>query len=78
MPHNRMERLDEAVTGHPAALSGLRVVAGYLGREAQESMLAAVREVIAHAPPLCPANTPERQADVGAHDQLRPARLDDR
>lgn len=54
MPHNRMERPDEAVTGHPAALSGLRVVAGYLGREAQEAMLAAVREVIARAPLYTP------------------------
>jgi len=50
IPHNRTERPDEAVTGHPIALSGLRVVAGYLDREAQEAMLAAVREVIACAP----------------------------
>jgi DNA oxidative demethylase len=52
--HNRTERPDEAVTGHPAALSGLRVVAGYLDRAAQETVLAAVREVIARAPLYTP------------------------
>jgi alkylated DNA repair protein (DNA oxidative demethylase) len=54
IPHNRTEQPDEAVTGHPTALSGLRVVAGYLGREAQEAVLAAVREVIARAPLYTP------------------------
>jgi DNA oxidative demethylase len=54
IPHNRTERPDEAVTGHPVALSGLRVVAGYLERAAQETVLAAVREVIARAPLYTP------------------------
>jgi DNA oxidative demethylase len=54
IPYNRTERPDEAVTGHPAALCGLRVVAGYLERAAQETVLAAVREVIARAPLYTP------------------------
>ena len=48
IPYNRTERPDEAVTGHPAALSGLRF-AGYLQREAHETVPAAAREVIARA-----------------------------
>ena len=50
IPHDRTDRPDGALTGHPAALCGLRVVPGYLDREAQEFVLAAVREVIARAP----------------------------
>ena len=65
------------MTGHPAALSGFRLVPGYLDRGGQETLLAAVRDVIARAP-LSPANAQERPPALGAHDQLRPARLDDR
>jgi DNA oxidative demethylase len=54
MPHNRTDLADEAVTGQPTALSGLRMVPGYLDREAQETVLAAVREVIARAPLYTP------------------------
>jgi DNA oxidative demethylase len=54
IPHNQTDRLDGAAAGHPAALSGLRVVPGYLEREAQEALLAAVREVIARAPLYTP------------------------
>jgi DNA oxidative demethylase len=39
---------------HTPALAGLRVVPGYLDREAQERLLAAVREVIAGAPLYTP------------------------
>jgi alkylated DNA repair protein (DNA oxidative demethylase) len=54
IPHNRTERLDGAVTGDPAARPGLRVVAGFLDRGAQEIVLAAVREVISCAPLYTP------------------------
>ena len=54
IPHDRTNRPDGALTGHPAALCGLRLVPGYLDREAQESVLAAVREVIARAPLYTP------------------------
>jgi hypothetical protein len=54
IPHDRTDRPDGALTGHPAALCGLRVVPGYLDREAQEFVLAAVREVIARAPLYTP------------------------
>jgi DNA oxidative demethylase len=39
---------------HTPAFAGLRVVPGYLDREAQEKLLAAVREVIAEAPLYTP------------------------
>jgi DNA oxidative demethylase len=42
------------VTEHPITFAGLRVVLGYLGREAQEALLAAVREVVARAPLYTP------------------------
>ena len=48
---------------------------GYLDRPAQEALLAALRDVIASAPGLHAAHAEDRQADVGAHDQLRAARL---
>ena len=54
IPHDRTNRPDGTLTGHPAALCGLRLVPGYLDREAQESVLAAVREVIARAPLYTP------------------------
>ena len=54
IPHDRTNRPDGALTGQPAALCGLRLVPGYLDREAQESVLAAVREVIARAPLYTP------------------------
>ena len=53
-PHNRTDSADGAATGHPIALCGLRVIPGYLDRKAQESVLAAVREVIARAPLYIP------------------------
>jgi alkylated DNA repair protein (DNA oxidative demethylase) len=42
------------VTDDPAALAGLKIMPGYLEREAQEALLAEVREVIAQAPLYTP------------------------
>src|SRR5438094_78778 len=44
----------EAPRSEPAALRGLRIVPGYLGRSAQEALLAAIREVIRQAPLYTP------------------------
>jgi alkylated DNA repair protein (DNA oxidative demethylase) len=52
--HNRMDLGAGPVTEHPTTLAGLRVVPGYLGREAQEALLAAVRKVIVRAPLYTP------------------------
>ena len=38
----------ETAGSQSAALHGLRIVPGYLGRPAQKALLAALREVIAH------------------------------
>src|SRR5258708_6408836 len=59
LPDNRTERATEPVTDDPIALAGLRlaglrIVPGYLEREAQEALLAAIREVIV-PDPLVPA-----------------------
>ena len=51
LPHNPPDPPPDPVA---SALSGLRVVPGYLGREAQEAVLAAVRDVIARAPLYTP------------------------
>jgi alkylated DNA repair protein (DNA oxidative demethylase) len=40
--------------GEPPSFAGLRVVPGYLGREAQEALLAAIRAIIARAPLYTP------------------------
>jgi DNA oxidative demethylase len=42
------------VTDDPTTLAGLRVVPGYLEREAQQTVLAAIRDVIASAPLYTP------------------------
>jgi alkylated DNA repair protein (DNA oxidative demethylase) len=39
----------------PAAATGLRLVAGYLGRERQEELVAALREIVREAPLFTPA-----------------------
>ena len=54
IPYNQTGLTDGAATGHPTAPSGLRVISGYLDRAAQETLLAAVRDVIARAPLYTP------------------------
>jgi alkylated DNA repair protein (DNA oxidative demethylase) len=54
LPNNWTERAPQPVTDDPAALAGLKIVPGYLEREAQEALLAAIREVIAQAPLYTP------------------------
>jgi DNA oxidative demethylase len=49
--HNPPERASDPVV---SVLAGLRIVPGYLEREAQEAVLAAIREVIARAPLYTP------------------------
>jgi alkylated DNA repair protein (DNA oxidative demethylase) len=45
---------NHAAHGPASPLSGLRIVAGYLDRAAQEKLLATVREVMRQAPPYTP------------------------
>jgi DNA oxidative demethylase len=54
IPQNRPALADAAAKARSTALSGLRVVPGYLDRTAQETVLAAVRDVIARAPLYTP------------------------
>ena len=59
-------------------MDGLRIVPGYLDRAAQDGAAGGgARRVRARAA-LHAAHAEDRQADVGAHDQLRAARLGDR
>ena len=51
LPHDLPER---APGPGVSAIAGLRVVPGYLERDAQEALLAAIREVIARAPLYTP------------------------